>query len=107
MRFLAVIFLVASAMSASPALAECGIASWHGGSGRTASGERWNSGAMVAAHRRRSFGSRVTVTNSRNGRSVSVRITDRGPFVRGRIIDLSRAAARQLGINGVGRVCVN
>jgi len=62
---------------------------------------------MVAAHRRRAFGSRVTVTNARNGRSVSVRITDRGPFVRGRIIDLSRAASRQLGINGVGKVCVN
>ncbi len=83
------------------------MASWHGGSGRTASGERWNTNAMVAAHKKRAFGSMVTVTNARNGKSVSVRITDRGPFVRGRVIDLSRAAARQLGINGVGKVCLN
>ncbi|MDZ4792630.1 MAG: septal ring lytic transglycosylase RlpA family protein [Hyphomicrobiales bacterium] len=107
MRISSVVLLVALTAAPLAARAECGMASWHGGSGRTASGERWNTGAMVAAHRRRAFGSRVTVTNARNGRSVSVRITDRGPFVRGRIIDLSRAASRQLGINGVGKVCVN
>jgi rare lipoprotein A len=90
-----------------PALAECGIASWHGGSGRTASGERWNSSAMVAAHRTRRFGSVVTVTNRKTGRAVSVRIIDRGPFIRGRVIDLSPAAARAIGIKGIGRVCLN
>lgn len=106
MRFLFILVFIPTVAFSMIARAECGMASWHGGSGRTASGERWNTGAMVAAHRRRAFGSQVMVTNARNGRSVSVRITDRGPFVRGRIIDLSRAAARQLGINGVGKVCV-
>ncbi|WP_244628720.1 septal ring lytic transglycosylase RlpA family protein [Tardiphaga robiniae] len=60
---------------------------------RTASGERFNAYAMTAAHRTRRFGSHVTVTNKANGRSVLVRINDRGPFIKGRCIDLSRAAA--------------
>jgi len=65
-----------------------------------------NPGAMTAAHRRLPFGTVVRVTDEHSGRSVKVRINDRGPFVRGRIIDLSRAAARRLGIDGVGRVCI-
>lgn len=73
---------------------------------RTASGERFNTFALTAAHRTRSFGSRVTVRNSGNGRSVSVRITDRGPFVRGRCIDLSRAAANAIGMGGTALVSV-
>ncbi|MFS2127254.1 septal ring lytic transglycosylase RlpA family protein [Pseudomonas sp. Pseusp97] len=63
---------------------------------RTASGERFNQNALTAAHRTLPFGTRVKVTNLDNGRSVVVRINDRGPFGRGRIIDLSRAAAEQL-----------
>lgn len=63
---------------------------------RTASGERFNLNALTAAHRTLPFGTRVKVTNLDNGRSVVVRINDRGPFRRGRIIDLSRAAAEQL-----------
>ena len=71
---------------------------------RTASGERFNTHAMTAAHRTRRFGSHVIVTNRANGRSVSVRINDRGPFVRGRCIDLSQSAARAIGMGGLARV---
>jgi rare lipoprotein A len=78
---------------------EKGIASWYGGKfhGRTtASGERYDMNKLTAAHRKLPFGSRVRVTNLDNGRQVVVRITDRGPFVHGRIIDLSREAARRI-----------
>jgi rare lipoprotein A len=59
---------------------------------------------LTAAHRSLPFGSRVRVTNERTGRSVVVRINDRGPFVGGRVIDLSKAAAQAVGISGVGKV---
>ena len=65
---------------------------------RTANGERFNTHALTAAHRARRFGSTVLVTNLANGRTVNVRINDRGPFIKGRCIDLSRAAARQIGV---------
>ncbi len=86
-----------------------GIASWYGGKfhGRTtASGERYDMNTLTAAHRELPFGTRVRVTNLDNGRQVVVRITDRGPFVKGRIIDLSRAAAKQIDMvqAGVARV---
>jgi rare lipoprotein A len=61
-------------------------------------------GALTAAHRTLPFGTRVTVFNRDNGRSVVVRINDRGPFVHGRVIDLSPAAARALGVDGLARV---
>jgi len=86
---------------------QSGTASWYGGKfhGRkTASGERYNQDAMTAAHKTLPFGTRLIVKNSRNGREVSVKINDRGPFIKGRIIDLSRTAARKLGINGIGPV---
>lgn len=70
----------------------------------TASGRPMNCGAMVAAHRTRPFGSRVRVVNRANGRSVVVAIIDRGPFIRGRVIDLSPAAARALRMDGLARV---
>lgn len=73
---------------------------------RTASGERMNPSAMTAAHKSRPFGSYVRVTNLANGRSVTVRITDRGPFVAGRCIDLSYGAARAIGMGGTARVSV-
>lgn len=78
-----------------------GMASWYGPGfhgRRTASGERFNSGAMTAAHRNLPFGTQVRVTNLNNGRSVVVRINDRGPFIRGRVIDLSAEAARAIGM---------
>ena len=62
---------------------------------------------LTAVHKTRKFGSHVTVTNLSNGRRVSVRITDRGPFIRGRCIDLSRAAANAIGMGGITRVSVN
>src|ERR1700712_2353972 len=73
---------------------------------RTASGERFNTHALTAAHRTRGFGPHAHVTNYSNGRSVSVRITDRGPFVKGRCIDLSHAAANSIGMGGIARVTV-
>src|SRR5437899_11907133 len=82
-----------------PAFAETCVASRYGyGGGRTASGERMNPSAMTAAHRSRPFGSHVTVTSHSTGRAVTVRINDRGTFVRGRCIDLSNWAARVLGL---------
>ena len=73
---------------------------------KTANGERFNPRAMTAAHKTLPFGSMVRVTNTRNGRSVIVRINDRGPFIKGRTIDLSRAAAERIGLvkRGVGEV---
>ena len=65
-----------------------------------------NSRLMTAAHRRLPFGTRIKVTNLRNGRSVVVRINDRGPYARGRILDVSKAAARRLGFVGRGHTKV-
>jgi len=74
--------------------------------GKTASGERANPQALTAAHRSLPFGTRVRVTNKRNGRSVLVRINDRGPFVKGRVIDLTPAGAKVLGFSGLAPVTV-
>ena len=74
--------------------------------GKTASGERANPQALTAAHRTLPFGTRVKVTNKRNGRTVVVRINDRGPFKRGRIIDVTPAAAQRLGFGGLAPVTV-
>jgi rare lipoprotein A len=92
--------------SNNAALAQCGKASWYALTSKTASGERMNPSAMTAAHRSLPFGTKVRVTNSRNGKSVIVRINDRGPFIRGRIIDLSKAAAGHLGFIGAGHTSV-
>jgi rare lipoprotein A len=85
---------------------QAGIASVYGnGDGhagsRTANGGRLNPGALTAAHRTLPFGTQVAVVNQRNGKQVIVRITDRGPFVRGRIIDLTPAGARAIGVSGL------
>jgi rare lipoprotein A len=72
--------------------------------GRSASGERVSSGALTAAHKTLPFGTMVRVTNTRNNRSVVVRINDRGPFVRGRVIDLTPAGARAIGMSGLAPV---
>ena len=94
-------------LAASAAHAESGVASVYAyRGGKTASGERANPNAMTAAHRTLPFGSRVEVVNRRNGKRVTVRINDRGPFVRGRVIDVTPAAARALGFSGLTTVSV-
>ncbi len=88
---------------------ERGMATWYGGrlhGGPTASGERFNQNAMTAAHKTLPMGTMVRVTNLKNERQVTVRINDRGPYGRGRIIDLSRAAARALDMISDGVVPV-
>jgi len=85
--------------SVYPRGASDGIASWYGPGfhgKQTASGERFNENDLTAAHKTLPFGTVVRVTNLVNGRRVDVRINDRGPFVRGRVIDLSKAAAREV-----------
>jgi rare lipoprotein A len=97
---------VVLAASDGIASAQCGRASWYALTSRTASGERMNPTAMTAAHRSLPFGTKVRVTNKRNGKAVVVRINDRGPFVKGRVIDVSKAAARELGLIGSGHAAV-
>jgi rare lipoprotein A len=98
---------------ATQAGTECGVASWYGGSDglhgkRTASGEIFNTHEFTSAHKALPFGTIVKVTNQKNSKIVVVRINDRGPFTKGRIIDLSQAAAKEIGLfnTGVGPVCI-
>ena len=82
-------------------ITDTGVASYYSDKfvGRkTANGERYRKGKRTAAHQTLPFGTRVKVTNLKNGRSVTVRINDRGPFAKGRIIDLSKSAARKIGM---------
>lgn len=111
-RFLlsASVVLGALVPAAAEAKLSCGIASFYGPGfhgQRTASGERFNSQAMTAAHRSLPFGSRVKVTNQSNGRSVIIRINDDGPHIPGRIIDLSAGAFARIASTGSGfaKVC--
>ncbi|MEP6769225.1 MAG: septal ring lytic transglycosylase RlpA family protein [Acidobacteriota bacterium] len=97
----------ASTAESKPSWIEEGVASWYGGhdgfEGKpTASGEIYDSSRMTAAHRQLPLGTVLDVTNVDNARTVRVRINDRGPFIKGRIIDLSRAAAQEIGIVGSG-----
>jgi rare lipoprotein A len=88
-------------ISSSTGFVQRGLASWYGAKfhGRlTSNGERYNMHGRTAAHKTLPFNTYVQVTNSRNGRKTTVRINDRGPFVRGRIIDLTRTAAQELGM---------
>lgn len=82
-----------------------GVASYYGkefGGRRTANGERFNPAGLTAAHRSLPFGTKLQVTNLRNGKTVVVRVTDRGPFARGRVLDLSYGAARAVGMVSSG-----
>jgi len=85
------------------ASAQTGIASIYSG-GRTANGEHARASGLTAAHRTLPFGTMVRVTNQHSGRSVVVRINDRGPFIRGRVIDVTPAAAHVLGFSGLAPV---
>jgi rare lipoprotein A len=102
---------LASLGGAVAAGGQCGGASWYGPGfhGKTAaSGERFNENAMTAAHRSLPFGTVVKVVDQATGKSIKVKINDRGPFHKGRIIDLSKAAATQLGFRNAGttKVCI-
>jgi rare lipoprotein A len=79
-----------------------GTASFYRQGSRTASGEKFDPNELTAAHRTLPFGTRVRVTNVSTGRSVTVRVNDRGPFIDGRVIDVSHAAAESLGMTGKG-----
>ncbi len=101
--------LLATLTVSAPASAGsgCGTASWYALTSKTASGERMNPAKLTAAHKTLPFGTKLKVTNPKNGKSVVVRINDRGPFIRGRVLDLSKAAAQRIGIisRGHGKVC--
>lgn len=86
--------------------AECGIASTYSTGALTANGERYHHMGISAAHKSLPFGTRVVVRNQRTGHSITVRINDRGPFVAGRIIDLSTGAKNALGMDGLAPVCL-
>lgn len=110
---LSVVALALAACSVTPEIAaaktQSGRASWYGSSlqGRkTASGERFDMNTYSAAHRTYAFGTKLCVENLRNGRGVTVRVNDRGPFVRGRIVDVSRKAAQSLGMIRSGTASV-
>ena len=102
--------IVAIACLATPlaASAQTGHASWYKMGKVTANGERFNPNGLTAAHRTLPFGTRVRVKNLKNGRSVVVRINDRGPFIKGRVIDLALGAARKIGLHrsGTARVAL-
>lgn len=109
MRFIAALFLC---LFSTSAMSEDCTASWYAindGSQpgtKTASGIPLNNNAMTAAHKSLPFRSKVKVTNKSNGKSVILTITDRGPYVRGRCIDVTQGAARALGFSGIARVTV-
>lgn len=108
--------LVATLLSGAPAQASSeaelkklfgGIASWYGGSfhgRRTASGDIYNMHKLTCAHKTLPFGTKLLIFNPHNGRKVEVVVTDRGPYIGKRVIDLSKAAADKLNISGIGQV---
>jgi rare lipoprotein A len=111
MRFAISSLIAAAAIAGGIGAAEAdttrGHASFYSHGTKTASGERYNPSGMTAAHRTLPFGTKVRVTDVKTKRSVVVRINDRGPFIRGRIIDVSRGAASELGMLGRGVAMVD
>ena len=106
---LIVCFFLPLSSNSSELYPQYGNASWYGGKfhGRkTASGERFNKHSFTGAHKKLPFGSIIRVTNLRNGKDVYIRVNDRGPFVKGRIVDLSLAAAEAISFNGRGVIRV-
>jgi len=98
--------ILAVLLFAVPAHATVGWASYYKSGHRTANGEAFKPMGFTCAHKRLPFGTKLKVTNLRNGKSVIVRVNDRGPFVKGRVIDLSLGAARAIGLtaSGVGKI---
>jgi rare lipoprotein A len=106
-RIYAAVLLAAFCMAGyQQAFAECGIASTYSSGSITANGERYNHMGISAAHKTLPFGTRVVVRNQRTGRAIEVRINDRGPYVGGRIIDLSTGAKKAFGMDGLAHVCL-
>jgi rare lipoprotein A len=91
---------------ANAAAAECGKASWYRNNPDTVEGKPLPKGSMTAAHRTLPMGARVEVRNTKNGKTAIVYITDRGPFIKSRIIDVSRGAMEALAMDGVANVCL-
>lgn len=104
----AAVFVMGCAALPAQAKDFSGTASWYSMGTKTASGARYNPDGLSAAHRTLPFGTKLKVTNTRNGKSVHVVVNDRGPFVGKRVIDVSRGAARQLGMisSGTAKVSV-
>ena len=94
--------ILALGLLAAPVHAATGWASYYKSGRLTANGEHFKPMGLTCAHRKMAFGTKLKVTNLRNGRSVIVRVNDRGPFIRGRILDLSLGAAKVIGLNAVG-----
>ncbi|MDZ4790612.1 MAG: septal ring lytic transglycosylase RlpA family protein [Hyphomicrobiales bacterium] len=101
------IVLFASSMTGGAAFAECGVASYYWQGKITANGERYHADGISAAHKTLPFGTEVLVKHQRSGKSMVLRINDRGPYIKGRIIDLSRGANRIFGMDGVAPVCIS
>jgi rare lipoprotein A len=104
--FVLAVAAAAFAFSVAAEANSTGMASYYKHGKRTANGEHYNPHGMTAAHRHLKFGTKVRVTNVKTGKSVIVRINDRGPFIRGRVIDLSLGAAQVIGLTktGVARI---
>ncbi len=100
--FIAVMACVSSMAKADVAREESVRASFYQDGARTASGEKFNPGGLTAAHRTLPFGTRLKLVNKSNGKAVIVRVNDRGPFIQGRNLDVSRGAAVALGMVGSG-----
>ena len=106
MKFSSIVFLAAMLMC-TVSFGQTGTASWYGPGfhgKKTASGIKYNKHNMTAAHKTLPFGTKVRVINLENKKSVLVTVTDRGPFVRGRVIDLSQAAKNMIGMKGTAKV---
>jgi rare lipoprotein A len=106
-QLVAVAFTLVLTVPSATAQAQCGLASWYRANGSpTASGEVHHGDKLTAAHRTLPFGTMVRVRHQKSGKEVTVRINDRGPFIKKRIIDLSRSARKALGMGGIAPVCI-
>ncbi len=102
----AYVILASVVLFSNSSLAECGIASYYSSGKITANGERYDHMGISAAHKSLPFGTVVVVKDQKTGHNVTVRINDRGPFIAGRIIDLSTGAKNALGMDGLAPVCL-
>ncbi len=108
MKFVfAAMFAVICCALEPAAAATSGLASFYKTGRQTANGERYNPDGLTAAHRNLPFGTRLKVTNLRNGKTVIVRVNDRGPFIKRRVLDLSFGAARAIGLHRMGVAQIN